>query len=43
MHSTFVRPLNAIAVMASGKGSNLRVILDAVQAGTCPVDVRLVI
>ncbi|OIO67362.1 MAG: phosphoribosylglycinamide formyltransferase [Zetaproteobacteria bacterium CG_4_9_14_3_um_filter_49_83] len=29
--------------MASGKGSNLRVILDAVQAGTCPVDVRLVI
>jgi phosphoribosylglycinamide formyltransferase 1 len=32
-----------IAVMASGKGSNLRVILEAVAAGTCPVDVRLVI
>lgn len=34
---------NAIAVMASGKGSNLQVILDAVAAGTCPVEVRLVI
>jgi len=34
---------NTIAVMASGKGSNLRVILDAVAAGTCPVDVKLVI
>lgn len=34
---------NAIAVMASGKGSNLRVILDAVAAGTCPVEVKLVI
>jgi len=34
---------NAIAVMASGKGSNLRVILEAVAAGTCPVEVRLVI
>ena len=34
---------NAIAVMASGKGSNLRVILDAVATGTCPVDVKLVI
>jgi len=33
----------AIAVMASGKGSNLRVILDAVAAGHCPVDVQLVI
>jgi phosphoribosylglycinamide formyltransferase 1 len=33
----------AIAVMASGRGTNLRVILDAVQAGTCPVDVQLVI
>lgn len=29
--------------MASGRGSNLKVILDAVDAGTCPVDVRLVI
>jgi len=34
---------NAIAVMASGKGSNLRVILEAVAAGTCPVEVKLVI
>jgi len=34
---------NAIAVMASGKGSNLQVILDAVAAGTCPVEVKLVI
>ncbi|MDQ6987490.1 MAG: phosphoribosylglycinamide formyltransferase [Mariprofundaceae bacterium] len=32
-----------IAVMASGKGSNLRVILDAMAAGRCPVDVQLVI
>ncbi len=35
--------LKAIAVMASGRGSNLRVILDAVAAGNCPVDVQLVI
>jgi len=34
---------NAIAVMALGKGSNLRVILDAVAAGRCPVQVKLVI
>jgi len=34
---------NAIAVMASGKGSNLRVILESAAAGECPVDVRLVI
>lgn len=34
---------NAVAVMASGKGSNLHVILDAIATGTCPVDVRLVI
>jgi phosphoribosylglycinamide formyltransferase 1 len=33
----------AIAVMASGRGTNLKVILDAVKAGECPVDVRLVI
>lgn len=33
----------AIAVMASGRGTNLKVILDAVAAGDCPVDVRLVI
>jgi len=34
---------NAIAVMASGKGSNLQVILDAVSAEKCPVEVKLVI
>ena len=34
---------NKIAVMASGKGSNLQVILHAVSAGLCPVDVALVI
>jgi len=34
---------NAIAVMASGKGSNLQVILDAIAAGRCPVDVKLVV
>ena len=33
----------AIAVMASGHGTNLKVILEAVAAGDCPVDVRLVI
>jgi len=33
----------AVAIMASGRGSNLKVILDAVAAGNCPVDVRLVI
>ncbi|WP_236075208.1 phosphoribosylglycinamide formyltransferase [Mariprofundus sp. EBB-1] len=33
----------AIAVMASGRGSNLKVILESVAAGACPVDVRLVI
>jgi len=33
----------AVAVMASGRGSNLKVILAAVAAGECPVDVRLVI
>jgi len=33
----------AIAVMVSGHGTNLKVILEAVAAGTCPVDVRLVI
>jgi len=32
-----------IAIMASGKGSNLQVILEAVTAGICPVDVALVI
>jgi len=32
-----------IAVMASGKGTNLNVILQAVAAGTCPVHVALVI
>ena len=34
---------SAIAVMASGRGSNLRAILESVAAGNCPVDVRLVI
>lgn len=33
----------AVAVMASGRGTNLKVILEAVKAGTCPVEVRLVI
>ncbi|MDX8395175.1 MAG: phosphoribosylglycinamide formyltransferase [Mariprofundaceae bacterium] len=33
----------AVAIMASGKGSNLKVILEAVAAGACPVDVQLVI
>lgn len=33
----------AIAVMASGHGTNLKMILDSVQAGKCPVDVQLVI
>ena len=33
----------AVAVMASGRGTNLKVILDAVKAGECPVEVRLVI
>jgi len=33
----------AIAIMASGRGSNLKVILEAVAAGECPVDVQLVI
>jgi len=33
----------AVAVMVSGRGSNLKVILEAVAAGTCPVDVQLVI
>ena len=33
----------SIAVMASGRGSNLKVILNAVAEGSCPVDVQLVI
>ncbi len=32
-----------IAVMASGKGSNLQVILQAIADGRCPVDIALVI
>jgi len=32
-----------IAVMASGKGSNLQVILQAISEGRCPVEVALVI
>jgi len=33
----------AIAIMVSGRGSNLEVILQSVAAGLCPVDVQLVI
>nr|WP_026195497.1 phosphoribosylglycinamide formyltransferase [Mariprofundus ferrooxydans] len=33
----------SIVVMASGRGSNLAVILDAIASGVCPVDVRMVI
>ena len=32
-----------VAVMASGRGSNLKVILESVARGECPVEVRLVI
>jgi len=34
---------NKIAVMASGRGSNLKAILQAVERGECPVDVRLLL
>ncbi len=37
-----IRPA-PIAVLASGKGSNLRAILAAAEAGRCPVAVRLVL
>lgn len=33
----------SIVVMASGRGSNLAVILDAIASGVCPADVRMVI
>lgn len=33
----------AVAVMVSGRGSNLKVILDSVARGECPVEVKLVI
>jgi len=33
----------AIAVMASGRGTNLAAILEAADKGNCPVDVRVVI
>jgi len=33
----------AVAVMVSGRGTNLKVILESVAKGECPVDVRLVI
>jgi len=33
----------AIVIMASGRGSNLKAILDAAARGDCPVDVRLVL
>ncbi len=42
MHSEQRKPAD-IAVMASGKGSNLKVILDAAARGECPVRVRVVI
>jgi len=32
-----------VAVMASGRGSNLKVILESVACGECPVEVKLVI
>ncbi|MDQ6975833.1 MAG: phosphoribosylglycinamide formyltransferase [Mariprofundaceae bacterium] len=35
--------LSKIAVLASGKGSNLDAILTAIKKGVCPVDVRLVL
>lgn len=35
--------VNCIAVMASGKGSNLKAILQAAERNECPVNVRLVI
>ncbi|MDX8394890.1 MAG: phosphoribosylglycinamide formyltransferase [Mariprofundaceae bacterium] len=35
--------LKAVAVMVSGRGTNLNVILESVATGSCPVDVRLVI
>jgi len=35
--------ISPIAVMASGKGSNLRAILEAARRGECPARVRLVI
>lgn len=34
-------PASPIAVMASGKGSNLGAILAAIEAGACPAEVRL--
>ena len=34
---------HAVAVMASGRGTNLKVILESIAAGECPVDVKLVI
>jgi len=33
----------AVAVMVSGRGTNLKVILESVACGQCPVDVKLVI
>ncbi len=33
----------AVAVMVSGRGSNLKVILESVARGECPVEVKLVI
>ena len=35
--------MNRIAVMASGRGTNLKVILEAAAKDECPVDVQLVI
>ncbi|MHC4838141.1 MAG: phosphoribosylglycinamide formyltransferase [Planctomycetota bacterium] len=36
------RPLR-VGVLVSGGGTNLQAILDAVAAGTCPIDLRLVL
>jgi len=35
--------IDNIAVMVSGKGSNLKVMLDAIAAGCCPVRIQVVI
>jgi len=42
MHADHVNK-NRIAIMASGKGSNLQAILTAAASGACPVDVQLVL
>jgi len=42
MKDTQMNP-RSIVVMASGRGSNLQVLLNAIQAGDCPVEIKLVI